>query len=433
MNNLSVTLLPAKTQGAIRNILGMCNSPVITTVPRMEMEKELFRKLKPARVRHHDAVIENPGYDIVDVTRIFPLFNADENDPANYNFAPTDFYFQQAVDCGVPIELKFGERIEHSGRKFKVNPPSDPKKWARICLNILRHYNDGWADGMHLGIEYVSIWEEPDNDPALFAGPFEKYLELYRETATLIRREYPAIRICGPNTMGTWSGKFEQFVKFCAENKLPLDAAEFTAYSREPGTFVKIAKEASKILKQNGFCKAELFISEWHYWPKVFIGNYTGEMEHTENAAFSLSALIRMLNSGVIDMAYYYAWAVGRSFSLLPPAFDPLRAYYAFCYFTELTGMQRIEIEANLPEDIDLLACIAEDGSVRLLVSCFKAPRSKFDLKVPGCTHCKIKRITDANEDYEAESELAYNADSQSFLLDADDGGSAVFALTFTK
>lgn len=432
MNNLTVVLDPMKTQGPIRNILGVCNSPIIGGVARMEKEKVLFRKLNPARVRHHDAVIENPGYDIVDVTRIFPLFHADDNDPANYNFAPTDYYFQQAVDCGVPIELKFGERIEHSGRRFKVNPPPDPKKWARICVNILRHYNDGWADGMHLGIQYVSIWEEPDN-PTLFDGPFELYLELYRETAAAIRQAFPEVKICGPNTMGPWSGKFEQFVKYCADNKLPLDAAEFTSYSREPGAFAQAAVRASEILKQNGFGKTEIFLSEWHYWPKVFLGNYTGEMEHAENAAFSVSALIRMLNSGVVDMAYYYAWSVGRSFSLVPPAFDPLRVYYALCRYTETTGMRRIEINADLPEDIDLLGGVSEDGRVRLLISCFKAPRAKFELKVPGYTHCRIKRITDADEDYENESELAYDAEHQRFLLDADDGGSAVFSLTFAK
>ena len=200
MAEIPVTLAPEKTGGAIRNILGMCNSPTIRNVGRTETDKRLFKKLHPARVRHHDAVNENPGYEIVDVTRIFPLFHADENDPANYVFAPTDFYFQQIVDCGIPIELKFGERIEKGGQKFKVLPPSDPKKWAKICVNILRHYNEGWADGMRLGIRYVSIWEEPDNQ-ALFVGPFEQYLELYRETALALRRAFPEVKICGPNTM----------------------------------------------------------------------------------------------------------------------------------------------------------------------------------------------------------------------------------------
>ncbi|MBP5182275.1 MAG: hypothetical protein J6331_04530 [Lentisphaeria bacterium] len=326
MSTVTLELDPAKTCGKIRNILGMCNSPRIGSVSRMEKDKALFKKLDPARVRHHDSVTENPGFDIVDVTRIFPLFHADEKDPANYNFVPTDYYFRQAVECGTPIELKFGEKIEHSGKNFKTVPPPDPKKWARICVNILRHYNEGWADGMHLGIGYVSIWEEPDN-PQLFAGPFEQYLELYKETSLAIREKFPHVKICGPNTMGSGSGKFLQFVRFCRENSLPLDAAEFTSYSRDPGAFAEGAERAKEILRENGFSQTEVFLSEWHYWPKAFMGTYDGEMERACNAAFSVSALIRILDSGAVDMAYFYAWSVGRSFSLVPPAFEPLRAY----------------------------------------------------------------------------------------------------------
>ena len=54
-------------------------------------------------------------------------------------------------------------------------------------------------------------------------------------------------------------------------------------------------------------------------------------------------------------------------------------------------------------------------------------------MTVPGYTHCRLKRITDADGDCETETELAYDAEKRQFMLDADDGGSAVFALTFTK
>jgi len=372
---------------------------------------------------------------LVDVSQVFPLFHADENDPRNYNFAPTDFYFQQVADLGIPIELRFGEQIEHCKERYNVVAPSDPAKWARICVNMLRHFNEGWANGLHLGITHVSVWEEPDNYISLFEGPFEAYLEMYKETALAIRAAFPEVKICGPNAWeGPFrTGKYEVFVKFCADNHLPLDASEFTAYSRDPGEFAERAVKAKEILRKYGFDKTENYISEWHYWPTDFLQNYTGEMEHASNAAFSVSALIRMLNSGAVDMAYYYAWGCGRSFSLVPPGFDPLRVYYALCYFTEMTGLQRIAVEADVPEDVDLLACAAEDGSLRLLVSCFKAARAQFELKVPGYQHCRIKRVTDANTDYETWADLAYDAEKQSFLLDADNGGSAVFALDFTR
>ncbi len=433
MSVFTVNLNQKEAKGNIRNILGICNSPRISSVNRMEYEKPFFRKLNPARVRHHDAAIENPGYQLVDVSRIFPLFNADENNPENYDFAPTDLYFKQVVDCGFSIELRLGEQIEHSQEKFKVIPPDDFDKWARICVNIIRHFNDGWANGMHLGIEYCSVWEEPDN-PLLFAGPFEKYLELFKTVAAKVKAVFPKMKIGGPNTMGA-SEKYEQFLKYCAENQVPLDVAEFTCYSRDPGFFAGCAKAASVLQKKYGFNRLENFISEWHYWPKDFMGIYTGEMDHAENAAFSICALIRMLDAGV-DMAYYYAWSIGRTFSLLPQEFNPLPVYYALCYFTEMAACKsRLipEITGSKHEDIDLLAGVCEDGSVKLLVSGFKAPRSTAIVKIPGYSHCHMKKITDSNLNYEVFCEVSSHQEESGFCLDAEDGGSAVYLMKFTR
>jgi hypothetical protein len=40
-------------------------------------------------------------------------------------------------------------------------PPRDHDHWADICINIIRHYNEGWANGFHLNLDYWHIWEEP--------------------------------------------------------------------------------------------------------------------------------------------------------------------------------------------------------------------------------------------------------------------------------
>lgn len=435
MNRLSVVLDPAKTQGTIRHILGINNSPRISSVATMERDLKLFRKLNPARVRHHDCTAENGGYSLVDVSRIFPLFHADENDPRNYVFGPTDLYFKQIVKCGTPIELKFGEQIEHAEEQFRVLPPSDPQKWVRICLHIFRHYTEGWANGMHLKIEYVSLWEEPDN-PHLFPGPLELYFELYKEFSIAMRAAFPSVKLCGFNGSGPWGDcrpwEFgEPFVRYCRDNDLPLDAFSFTSYGREPGHFAECAVTAKEMLKRYGYDKTEVFVVEWHMWPKCWMQYYDGEMDGAGNAAFTVCAMIRMLDCGAVDMAYFYAWAVGRVFSLVTNG--PIRTYYALCRYSEMAGLQRIGIDADLPEDVNMLAGTAENGTVKLLISGFCAPRAVYELKVPGYTHCIIQRITDGNEDWETGTELEYDTGKQSFLLDAETGGSAVFALTFTK
>ncbi len=435
MRNVTVLIDPAEIQGPIPHILGINNSPRINSVANMERDIALFKKLNPARVRHHDCTSENGGYSLVDVSRIFPLFQADENDPRNYVFGPTDLYFRQIVKCGTPIELKFGEQIEHAEEKFRVIPPADPKKWVRICVNIFRHYTEGWANGMKLDIRYASLWEEPDNR-ALFAGPFELYFELYKEFSLAMCAAFPTVRLCGFNGSGPWGDCKpwvfgEPFVKYCRDNNLPLDVFSFTSYGREPGHFAECAVEAKKMLKQYGFDNTEIFVVEWHLWPKCWMKYYDGEMDGAGNAAFSVSAMIRMLKSKAVDMAYFYAWAVGRSFSLVTNG--PLRVYYALCRYSEMANLQQIAIHTDLPEDVDMLAALTPEGTVKLLISSFCAPRASYELKVPGYTLCKIKRITDENEDCEAESILEYNAEKQCFQLNADNGGSAVLALEFMK
>ncbi|MBR4076620.1 MAG: hypothetical protein IKK25_07150, partial [Lentisphaeria bacterium] len=163
MNKIELKLNPAAPCGVIRNILGMNNSPRINSAAREASEIALFKQINPGRTRYHDPALENPGYALVNISQIFPLFHADENDPRNYNFKATDYYLSLAASCGTELEIRLGEDIEHSREHYQVLPPPDPEKWARICLNIIRHYNEGWADGMHLGIRYWSVWEEPDN------------------------------------------------------------------------------------------------------------------------------------------------------------------------------------------------------------------------------------------------------------------------------
>ena len=54
------------------------------------------------------------------------------------------------------------ENYQHI-RAYRIFPPADFEKWAKICEHIVRHYNEGWASGFHYDIKYWEIWNEPDN------------------------------------------------------------------------------------------------------------------------------------------------------------------------------------------------------------------------------------------------------------------------------
>ena len=58
---------------------------------------------------------------------------------------------------------RLGTSIEHSLKHYYTAVPDDFDRWTDICLHIIRHYNEGWNNGFHLGIRYWEIWNEPDD------------------------------------------------------------------------------------------------------------------------------------------------------------------------------------------------------------------------------------------------------------------------------
>ena len=70
-------------------------------------------------------------------------------------FHHTDKLITAAVECGAEIIYRFGESIDHTIYKRFARPPKDFEKFARICVQIIRHYNMGWANGFNYGIEYL--------------------------------------------------------------------------------------------------------------------------------------------------------------------------------------------------------------------------------------------------------------------------------------
>ena len=110
----------------------------------------------------HDCCGSYGGSYFVDVSNIFRDFDADENDPASYDFHYSDEYIGAIIRSGANVVYRLGETIEWGSKKYRTYPPKDAHKWARICEHIIMHYNEGWCNGHHYGIEYFEIWNEPE-------------------------------------------------------------------------------------------------------------------------------------------------------------------------------------------------------------------------------------------------------------------------------
>ena len=88
---------------------------------------EAYRAAKIPFARNHDAAFYS-GYGgefTVDISAIFPRFEADVNDPASYDFACTDEYIAITLEAGTETFFRLGQKIEHEIRKHHTVPPAD--------------------------------------------------------------------------------------------------------------------------------------------------------------------------------------------------------------------------------------------------------------------------------------------------------------------
>ena len=129
--------------------------------------------------RLHDVGGPFGGGRFVDIPNIFRNFDADENDPASYDFAFTDHLITSLIEAGVEPYYRLGITIENQAyiKPYHTFPPKDFYKWARICEHIIRHYTEGWANGFKYNIRYWEIWNEPEvQDQMMWCGTNEELL-----------------------------------------------------------------------------------------------------------------------------------------------------------------------------------------------------------------------------------------------------------------
>ena len=141
-----VTVDFACGQGKVKPLHGVNNAPVRVNGKQGQNE---FKAAGIPFVRTHDTAYGYGGTHYVDIPNIFPDFDADETDPASYDFALTDAYLKPLVEAGCRIFYRLGVTIENNWKikAYNIYPPKDFAKWARVCEHVVRHCNEGWANG----------------------------------------------------------------------------------------------------------------------------------------------------------------------------------------------------------------------------------------------------------------------------------------------
>ena len=338
-----------------------------------------FKYLRDAHIpysRLHDVAGWFGGNMFVDIPNIFRDFNADVENPASYDFAFTDILLAELMKNGCEPYYRLGVTIEnfHTIKAYRIFPPADFKKWARICEHIIRHYNEGWANGFYYDIKYWEIWNEPEDsyDPsenAMWKGTPEEFFDLYRVTSRHLRECFgDKIKIGGYGAcensgivdekvsialargrgadlsdldMSRWDIRrldfvdfFKRFTKMVADEGLPFDFYSHHSYNTVENT-LKIQEFAENILDERGLSEVEIHINEWNPCSKR-------EKKGSSATSAKTAAMMCAMHATRANIMCYYDSAIGiNAYAGLfnPLTLEPFCTYYSFKAFGELYNL----------------------------------------------------------------------------------------------
>ena len=369
--------------GSILPMNGVNNGPVVARKSQTRGNEEVFAQARIPFTRTHDASFsEAYGMNhIVDITSIFPDFSKDPDKAESYDFTLTDLYLKSILDCGSQVFFRLGQKIEHYVKKYGIMPPKDYKKWAVICEHIIRHYNEGWAEGHHWNIQYWEIWNEPDLDvkqwntnPRTWGGSEEEFLKFYPIAAKYLKKRYPNLRIGGPALADNleWA---ERFLARMQKEDVPMDFFSWHIYTYDPNKAAERARKVKSIMEKYGYGKAESILNEWNYirnWSEDFL--YSVDVMHNAKGAAFNAATMTLCQQERVDMLNYYDARPETPFNGLWDLYDlrPTRAYYPFYIWGQLSEMKHHIASAISENDKDLYctAALSEDGNtLRLMLT----------------------------------------------------------------
>ena len=400
-----IKVFPSRKLGSVKPMNAVNNGPnfVYDGSGWHDGRFDEYRALEIPMARTHDSrYMEGPGTRLNDLALIFPNFEADENDPKNYDFDLTDLNLQTIRLAGAEIMYFLGSSCDSLFKCYGTDePPKDPAKWARIAANIVRHYNEGWgwsnekiAFSNQFNVVYWELWNEPDLDVTkeywekgtrtwerrhrYWNGSPEQFFEFYTIASKQLKATFPNLKFGGPGLAGhvDWA---ERFLAHCAKSRAPIDFFSWHAYPSELKRIVSRAKAGRELLDKYGYAKAESIVGEWN-WNAGWYGDAfrlsiarRGEMNNYRIAAF-YAAMMCAMQHAPVDMLMYYDMRVPCQYNgvFSNDAELTLKGYYAFYAWSRLRRLGRevaSSVAGDFADDIRAVAAEGRDGRLAVCVT----------------------------------------------------------------
>lgn len=392
----------SKTTGRMKPMHGVNNGPK-TRVFSLDMSAH-FKDAGIPYARLHDTEYPYGSGHFVDIPCVFPDFNADPDNPDSYDFALTDEYIKAIHAVGTKVFYRLGVSIEHASKKYHIFPPKNNEQWAKICAGIIRHYNEGWANGFQYGIEYWEIWNEPENPP-MWQGTKDEYFKLYVTAANHLKARFPAIKVggyagCGfysitrANSSDFFKGFITFFTDFLAYIKdsahpAPLDFFSWHIYTDKIEEILAHAAYVQKTLEEHGLGHIDNILNEWNYMDDAWAVRDNGTMR---SASFVAGVFCGLQKSAVTLGAYYDAQPAMGRFCGIFNFNGPQKPFHAFKAFNDLYCLgSEVESKSALAH---VHVCAASDGTQgAILLSNYEGESNEVAIKISGLTSANGIRL----------------------------------------
>ena len=337
----------SKKNGKIKPFHAVNNAPIhgLRGITNMELWKAAHI---PYGRLHDTALCSSYGGEwVVDVHRIFRDFDADETDPKNYIFAPTDKLLNTLFEAGTKPYFRLGASIEHR-YKYGTFPPKDYEKWARISEHIIRHYTEGWGGGFEMDIEYWEVWNEPDNyNPSgnpCWQGTPEEFADFFCTVLPLLQKKFPHLKIGGPSIAWISSDRdwCQYFFSEMERRGVRPDFISYHCYKNNVEKCIDYVRDANVLLERHGYGDVETHLNEWNFvrgWRGEDYVHSVKSIIGLKGAAYTASMMCA-LHPEKLDMLMYYDARPGGWCGLFSqPLLEPLKGYYPFLAFGKLLDL----------------------------------------------------------------------------------------------
>ena len=347
-------------------------------------------------IRTHDF------YGPTDWHVIFPNWRADPNDPASYDFMSSDPRIRAIVEGGFQCFFRLGTSWKGSRREPINDPPgtlrdaqgrvthvadqADFRKWAKTCVQTIRHYTEGWKDGFRFPIAYWEIWNEPDLAAQFWTGTPEQYYVMYEEASRAIKAMNPLLKVGGPACTGALREAYvEGFIRYCREHDVPLDFFSWHSYGGRddfnPYQYHQDAMRIRRALDQAGFAHSENILTEWNAGIQQRLFNDT-----PAGVAFYASTLASLLDAGV-DRAFQYCGDRHPGLGLHDlRTGEPKICGDAFVAWKQLLETpERLQVDGSDDRGYNVVAGKSTDSRrLHVLISDYQSPYTAFRLRLTG-------------------------------------------------